>query len=471
MRRTKLKTKNLNDEIHYYLLTGIADYFNQHCDMLGTDTVISPNNLTLLNGRRSNYVTYEKEIELVIAVTVKSITSLSNKSGEKTKFFSVKYLLHKTKHSFDLTIISVTPKKHKYEIKPERSKQDNYGPVFHESKITYIPHTKEHREELYLKLHKTLKLAKDKCCYNLDVGKLYAELLSDAEEYKRTVSEFQCIDGDYVKPYAYKENSIDEHQTYALGIKSAAIAIVSNTFLQKAFIDGKLKYVEYHICINNPKYITKDASGEDILTKYARRHMHECCLVFNFKKKYSSNNLCKVEYNEGPKNDKDYDYIIELKSNCVPKLIPRIQFSETSNIENCDVIEKMLSEYEKDVVDIFKNLPNNFGHALKMLRKQKDYTQEQLAEKSLVSVRTIGDLERNKRNPDLETVMALVIALEVPPMISVHMIHLAGYNLTTSTPKAIAYNFLIFYCIGRDIKKCNEILNLKFGLPRLTEKE
>ena len=57
--------------------------------------------------------------------------------------------------------------------------------------------------------------------------------------------EFQYIDGVYVKPYAYKENSISEHQTYALGIKSAAIVIASNEFLRKSFVDGKLKYVEY----------------------------------------------------------------------------------------------------------------------------------------------------------------------------------------------------------------------------------
>ena len=471
MRRTKLKSKNLNDEIYDYLITNLAGYFNQHCELLGTDTIISLSDITLLNGKRSKLAAYEKENELVIAVTAKNINSLSDKSGEKIRFFSVKYLLHKTKRSFDLTIISVTPKKHKYEIKPEKSKKENYGPVYYESKITYITPAKETKEELYLKLHRTLEIAKDKCCYNLDVGKLYAELLSDTETYKRTISEFQCIDGSYVKPYAYKANSIEEHQTYALGIKSAAIAIASNTFLQKAFIEGKLKYVEYHICINNPKYITKDDNGEDTLTKYARQHMHECCLVFNLKKKYSSNNICKVEYNESSKDDKDYDYIIEIKSNCLPELKPRIQFSEAANIENCDVIEKMISEYEKDVVDIFNNLPNNFGQALKMLRKRKCYTQEELAEKSLVSVRTIGDLERNKRNPDLETVMALVIALVLPPMISMHMIHLAGYNLTTSTPKAIAYNFLIFYCTGRDIKKCNEILKIKFGLPRLTEKE
>lgn len=471
MRRKKLKSKNVNDEIHDHLRASIADYFNEHHEILATDTFISPKDLTLISIKKNKSLTYKKDIDVTLAVTVKNTVSLSDKYIEKPKYFSVNCLLDRTKYSYKSTIISVTPKKHKYEIKSEKSKQENYGPVFHESKITYITPAKESKEELYLKLHRTLEIAKDKCCYNLDVGKLYAELLSDTETYKRTISEFQCIDGSYVKPYAYKANSIEEYQTYALGIKSAAIAIASNTFLQKAFIEGKLKYVEYHICINNPKYITKDDNGEDTLTKYARQHMHECCLVFNLKKKYSSNNICKVEYNESSKDDKDYDYIIEIKSNCLPELKPRIQFSEAANIENCDVIEKMISEYEKDVVDIFNNLPNNFGQALKMLRKRKCYTQEELAEKSLVSVRTIGDLERNKRNPDLETVMALVIALELPPMISMHMIHLAGYNLTTSTPKAIAYNFLIFYCTGRDIKKCNEILKIKFGLPRLTEKE
>ena len=471
MRRKKLKSKNVNDEIQDHLRASIADYFNEHHEILATDTIISPKDLTLISIKKNKSLTYKKDIDVTLAVTVKNTVALSNKYIEKPKYFSVNCLLDRTKYSYESTIISVTPKKHKYEIKSEKGKQENYGPVFHESKITYITPAKDSKEELYLKLHRTLEIAKDKCCYNLDVGKLYAELLSDTETYKRTISEFQYIDGVYVKPYAYKENSISEHQTYALGIKSAAIVIASNEFLRKSFVDGKLKYVEYHICINNPKYITKDDSGEEILTKYARQHMHECCLVFNVTNKYSSSNSCKVNHNEGYKNSIDYDYKIEIKSNCRLELVPRIQFSEIANRENCDVIEKMISEYEKDVVDIFDNLPNNFGKALKMLRKRKRYTQELLAEKASVSIKTIGDLEGNKRKPSLETVMALVIALELPPMISIHMVGLAGYNLLTSTTKAKAYNFLIFYCSGRDIKKCNEILRIKFGLPRLTEKE
>ena len=284
MSRTKVKSKNVNDEIHDHLSASIADYFNEHHEILATDTIISPKDLTLISIKKNKSVTYKKDIDVILAVTVKNTVSLSDKYIEKPKYFSVNCLLDRTKYSYESTIISVTPKKHKYEIKSEKGKQENYSPVFHKSKITYTMPAKESAEELYSKLHRTLDIAKNKCLYNLDVVKLYAELMSEEETYKRTISEFQYIDGVYVKPYAYKENSIDEYQTYALSIKSAAIVIASNAFLQKSFVDGKLKYVESHICINKSKYITKDDRGEEVLTKYARHHMHECCLVFDFKR-------------------------------------------------------------------------------------------------------------------------------------------------------------------------------------------
>ena len=105
------------------------------------------------------------------------------------------------------------------------------------------------------------------------------------EDYKITISEFQYIDKKYLKPYAYKKGSINENQTYAISENNVLFILTADKYLQKILSEGKVKYVESYICINDSKYITTDDTGKDTLTKYARLHMHECCLVFDYRRK------------------------------------------------------------------------------------------------------------------------------------------------------------------------------------------
>lgn len=99
--------------------------------------------------------------------------------------------------------------------------------------------------------------------------------------------------------------------------------------------------------------------------------------------------------------------------------------------------------------------------------------QADLAVKALTSDRTIRDLEKSKRKPSLKMVMALIIALELPPMLGLQLLHLAGYNIQTPTTENMVYSYIIFYCIGQSIHThtCNAILINRFSLNCLTVKE
>ena len=52
------------------------------------------------------------------------------------------------------------------------------------------------------------------------------------------------------------------------------------------------------------------------------------------------------------------------------------------------------------------------GNRLKDVRKNKGFTQEQLAEKADISVTFLGEIERNKKLPGLDTFARLIIALD-----------------------------------------------------------
>lgn len=59
------------------------------------------------------------------------------------------------------------------------------------------------------------------------------------------------------------------------------------------------------------------------------------------------------------------------------------------------------------------NLRSLFGRRLKHLRKQKNFTQEQLAEVTGLSVEFLSNIERGINAPSFETLEKLAEALEV----------------------------------------------------------
>jgi transcriptional regulator with XRE-family HTH domain len=58
-------------------------------------------------------------------------------------------------------------------------------------------------------------------------------------------------------------------------------------------------------------------------------------------------------------------------------------------------------------------LRNNVGRRLRQIRRQKDITQEQLAEAVGVSAESISNIERGKNAPSFETLEKLAAVLEV----------------------------------------------------------
>lgn len=60
-----------------------------------------------------------------------------------------------------------------------------------------------------------------------------------------------------------------------------------------------------------------------------------------------------------------------------------------------------------------RNIKKIFGEKIKLVRKQKDLTQEELADKAGLHPTYIGQIERGKRNPSLENIYKIQKALKV----------------------------------------------------------
>ena len=61
-----------------------------------------------------------------------------------------------------------------------------------------------------------------------------------------------------------------------------------------------------------------------------------------------------------------------------------------------------------------KDIKRTFGQRIKTLRRFRSLTQEQLAERSGLSYKFIGEIERGTGNPTIETIGKIARALEMP---------------------------------------------------------
>ena len=60
-----------------------------------------------------------------------------------------------------------------------------------------------------------------------------------------------------------------------------------------------------------------------------------------------------------------------------------------------------------------KSASHQFGHVIKALRKKRQFTQENLSEKSDIGVQYISRIETGTTNPTLKVISAIAVALDV----------------------------------------------------------
>ena len=98
---------------------------------------------------------------------------------------------------------------------------------------------------------------------------------------------------------------------------------------------------------------------------------------------------------------------------------------------------------------VLNALPDTFPETLSMLMTQSGITEENLEERSGISVRTISRLRREERsNYSMDQVITLCIALQLPPWLSAELLDRAGL-LLRRTKQHRAYR-LILDCMFMD---------------------
>jgi DNA-binding Xre family transcriptional regulator len=124
----------------------------------------------------------------------------------------------------------------------------------------------------------------------------------------------------------------------------------------------------------------------------------------------------------------------------------------------------------REATKIMEILPPTFHQSLIRLMAWRGVTNEALAEKSLLSPKTI---QRMRTDPDykcdMDTVVAVCFGLQLPPYISNSLIEKAGLKIRVGE-KGITYSHLLATQYKNTIHEVNEYLEVA-GYPRLSGNE
>ena len=279
--------------------------------------------------------------------------------------------------------------------------------------------------------------------------------------YTEAIGMFEYVDDHYIPSHSFKDGAINKNQTYTVPVVDSIIQYAVNTEFQRMMDTGNFVYVDAHFCINDPKYIIENEHGILELTEYATRNMDECCLVFGR----------SVRPNAGF-GIRGYTECV-LFQNAVSRTATEFKYSHNDNNKEVETRATVIREEQaeiRDVAKIMEKLPATFQQSLIMLMKWRGMTTEQLAEKSLLSSKTIQRMrtDPNQKN-DLNTVIAVCFGLQLHPHISEALIEKAGYKLKAGL-QGTTYAHLLATRYRSTIYEVNEYLEVA-GYPPLSGSE
>ncbi len=115
--------------------------------------------------------------------------------------------------------------------------------------------------------------------------------------------------------------------------------------------------------------------------------------------------------------------------------------------------------YVEQTAAIMDELPGKFGATLAYHMNKLHLTNEALAGRCLINEDTIRKYRNgsNKSKPNIQTVIALCVGLQLPLPLSFDLVHKAGYTFT-GEPNDIAYLTVLSTMTGCSIYDCNALL-------------
>jgi Zn-dependent peptidase ImmA (M78 family) len=255
---------------------------------------------------------------------------------------------------------------------------------------------------------------------------------------------FVFLDGHYVPPFSYDQSTLEKNQTYVVTADQARLLIEKNPKLSRMVMKGKVRFVENHLVINRPEFVTKDGK----LTDDARDHLESCALKVDLV--FPDHRFTSADqYLDGG--------MYRSAVSCQPLNVLYAKNNETFE-EEVKNTGALLQERDADIFEVLDDLPGGFIKALRFVIVWMGVTEEEFAAEAHMNTRTLGRLlsgETTRPTPQL--MMRICMGNKIPTEISIKLMEKSGNPLGTSK-QDLAYLKLLFFSGYYTIEQSDIIL-------------
>lgn len=292
------------------------------------------------------------------------------------------------------------------------------------------------------------------------VSKLAAKIRMLDAGYDEAGGALIYLDGHYVKTNKAPKGYLKENQTFAISAKDALLQGLVNRDLREKYLpEGRYIFVDNHFVLNTPKYVEADGSGELQLTRYARNHMDECCLVFDL----SVKGPYETRYHHECFLNRDRKSTVEFN----------IKFNdgyEHSPEKQKEILRKTVLEE----AELLRSLKNDYVEALNQVidwkNKQREDELKEYPHRDISKITALEISKRTNLNVDtvrrtlrgeptsVNTLVLICLALHLPYSISSFIINNSPYRLNIRNENHAFYDFALRALYPKTVEEVRNFL-------------
>ncbi|MFU2163808.1 ImmA/IrrE family metallo-endopeptidase [Streptococcus pluranimalium] len=224
----------------------------------------------------------------------------------------------------------------------------------------------------------------------------------------------EYIDGAYLPIFAFGDTELKNNQTFSISLAELERLMEEDESFAKVLSSGLYVYIESHLVMNLPKFVTKDEWGNLVLTEEARYHLDECALLFEYHR--ADGNQNEITYQDFVLNRAQF-------SNISFELVYHNGYENSTKEKQEQALIKQLEEEDQ----IYNQLSNDFEASMKVVKKWRKVTYKEIGEELNYTEKQISRLFKGEGS--LELFILVCVYLNLPPSISKHLLEKSKWKL------------------------------------------
>lgn len=255
-------------------------------------------------------------------------------------------------------------------------------------------------------------------CRGLSVESIRRCLVEGGFTGFRGISIFQ--DKTYLRSFCFAPDALEENETFCIPRKEMDRLFKEDSIIREKVLDGEYVYVDGHLVLNDPAYVSYKTLITPELTQEALLHAEKCFMKFQ---------MCRRDV----KSEVKFDYRLDRVPKEMEKTFNAIYDSSLSSEERTQARMKWVEHIRK----WRKCSRDSFGETFKEIMKFRKKSATFFDGKGLDKDEVYRLYKKENGRPQLRTLATIGGCLNMPYEVFIWFLEKAGYSYYTTEPEML----------------------------------